>query len=130
MVAALDQWDLRPGDRVAILATNRPDWHIADMAILSAGLVSVPVYPTSAASQVGHILGHSGCRVCFVEDVDQLSKMLLRRGRPPRPRSGDRYGRLAGADDGFVRGLRGRAQGAPRHGDWRVIRSSTPGASA
>src|SRR5262249_29176505 len=62
-------WDVRPGDRVAVLATNRPEWHIVDIAVLCAGLVSVPIYPTNAASQVAYVLKHSGARVCFVEDV-------------------------------------------------------------
>ena len=64
---------------VGILATNRPEWHIADIAAFAAGLVTVPVYPTNAASQVGYVLGHSGARVCFVENVDQPAKVLLRR---------------------------------------------------
>ena len=76
-------WGLTHGDRVGILAANRPEWHIADIASLAAGLVTVPVYPTNAASQVAYVLGHSGARVCFVENVDQLAKVLLRRADLP-----------------------------------------------
>jgi long-chain acyl-CoA synthetase len=61
-----------PGDRVAILSFNRPEWHLADLAILAAGAVSVPIYPTSAGEQVAYILGHSGARICFLERSDQL----------------------------------------------------------
>lgn len=77
--AGLVDLGIQPGDRVAIMAGNQPRWHMADLAILSAGAVSVPVYPTNAASQVGYVLSHSGARLCFVGDRDQLAKVLLAR---------------------------------------------------
>jgi long-chain acyl-CoA synthetase len=57
---------LAPGDRVAIFAENRPEWHIADFAILLARLVVVPVYNTLAPSQIAYLLRHSGCRVALI----------------------------------------------------------------
>jgi long-chain acyl-CoA synthetase len=48
------------GDRVAILAGNRVEWHVADLAVLSIGAITVPVYATSSPNQVAHLLGHSG----------------------------------------------------------------------
>jgi long-chain acyl-CoA synthetase len=75
--AGLVALGLEPGDRVGLLAGNQPRWHMADLGTLSAGGVSVPAYPSSAASQVAHILGHSEARVCFVGDRDQLAKVLL-----------------------------------------------------
>ena len=68
---------VRPGDRVGLLASNRPEWHIADLAIMSAGAVTVPVYPTSSSSQVEYVLANSDARVCFVDDTEQLAKVLL-----------------------------------------------------
>lgn len=53
---------LEPGDRVAILAENRPEWHIADFGILLAGMVVVPIYVGLGAAQVRYLLEHSGCR--------------------------------------------------------------------
>jgi len=115
LVAGLQQWGLQPGDRVAILATNRPEWHVADMAILSAGLVSVPIYPTNAASQVAYILRHSGSRLCFVDDVDQLSKVLLRRADLPELDGVVVMADVSGLDDGYVRVLgEVRKEGAAR----------------
>ncbi len=73
----------RPGDRIGILSTNRFEWHVADLGILAAGAATVPVYPTNSSSQVAYVLGHSGCRFLFVEDFDQLSKVLLRREELP-----------------------------------------------
>jgi long-chain acyl-CoA synthetase len=54
---------------------------MADVGIVAAGAMSVPAYPTGVASQVAHVLGHSGSRACFVGDSDQLAKLLLARPR-------------------------------------------------
>jgi long-chain acyl-CoA synthetase len=123
VAAGLCIWDLQPGDRVAILSTNRPEWHIVDMAVLCSGLVSVPIYPTNAASQVAYILNHSGARVCFVEDVDQLSKVLLKRPELPELEAVVVMAGVEGLDDGFVRLLEDvRAEGATRLvGDPRLV---------
>lgn len=76
LTAALVAAGIRSGERVAILATNRPEWHMADTAIMSAGAVSVPIYPTSAATQVQYVLEHSGSRICFADTAEQLGKIL------------------------------------------------------
>ena len=93
---------LVPGDRVGILSSNRPEWHVADLATLAAGLVTVPVYPTSSASQVGYVLAHSGCRVCFVEGAEQAAKVLLRRRDLPDLERLIVIGDATGLDDSFV----------------------------
>jgi long-chain acyl-CoA synthetase len=104
---------LSPGDRVGILSGNRPEWHIVDLGILAAGLVSTPVYATAASSQVAHVLGDAGCRVCFVEDGQQLSKVLLRRGELPALERVVLLRAVDGVDDGFVQPLGDlRAEGA------------------
>lgn len=66
---------VKPGDRVGILAWNRPEWHEADLGILRASAISVPVYPTSAGQQVAYVLRHSDSRVCFVGDREQLDRV-------------------------------------------------------
>ena len=71
------------GDRVGVLSGNRPEWHVADLAILSVGAVTVPVYPTSSSPQVAYVLADSGARVCFVEGTEQLAKVLLHLGELP-----------------------------------------------
>ena len=58
---------LQPGDRVAIIAENSIDWLIADFAILSAGLVVVPIFATQALDQVAFILNHSETKLVFVD---------------------------------------------------------------
>src|SRR5262245_19021911 len=79
LAAALVELGIAPGDRVGILAGNQPRWHMADVAILAAGAVSVPAYPTGAASQVSYVFGHSGTRLTFVGDGDPLAKVLSHR---------------------------------------------------
>lgn len=63
------------GDAVALLSTNRPEWHLADLGILLSGGITVPVYVTNSASQVAHVIGHSGAGVIFVENQLQLDKV-------------------------------------------------------
>lgn len=83
VAAGLAALGLEHGDRAGILAGNQPRWHMADVGIMAAGAVTVPAYPTGAASQVAHVMGHSASRVCFVGDRDQLAKLLLARPHLP-----------------------------------------------
>jgi len=63
------------GDRVGIVCESRPEWHLADLAILSGGAVTVPVYPTLSAEQTAFILEDAGASIVFVSDAAQLEKM-------------------------------------------------------
>lgn len=67
---------LKPGDRVGILSTTRVEWTLVDYGVLSLGAVTVPIYHSSTAGQVGHVLLDSGARVIVVEDSAQLEKVL------------------------------------------------------
>ncbi len=64
------------GDRVAIMAYNRPEWLVADLAIMAAGAVTVPIYHTSGATTTSRILEKSGARVAFVARSDQAGMLL------------------------------------------------------
>src|ERR687891_164257 len=59
---------IRPGDRIALLSENRPEWSIVDLAILSLGAINVPIYTTQAVDQVRYILTDSGARVLFISN--------------------------------------------------------------
>ncbi|HEV2467848.1 MAG TPA: long-chain fatty acid--CoA ligase [Candidatus Sulfotelmatobacter sp.] len=69
-------WGIRPGDRVAILSENRPEWSTADFASLLLGAVSVPLYTTLTPEQTAFSLNDSGCRLIFVSTDQQLHKIL------------------------------------------------------
>lgn len=62
---------LTPGDRVAVFSENRPEWHIADFALLLSRLVVVPVYNTLSPSQIAYLLRHSGCRAAIIAGATQ-----------------------------------------------------------
>ncbi len=66
LAARLIDRGLAAGDRVAIFSPNRPEWSLIDFACAEAGLVSVPLYATSTAPQVRHIVADSGARLIFV----------------------------------------------------------------
>ena len=68
---------VKPGDRVAILSENRAGWVIADMGILCAGGVTVPIYPTNTPEQIAYALQHSGAKIVFVSTRSQYAKLLL-----------------------------------------------------
>ena len=59
---------IRPGDRIALLSENRPEWSIVDLAILSLGAINVPIYTTQAIDQIGYILKDSGARAIFISN--------------------------------------------------------------
>ena len=63
---ALVELGVKPGDRVGLFATNRPEWHTADFAITGAGGITVPVYFNESPDRMTYILNHSGAKVIFV----------------------------------------------------------------
>lgn len=77
MVArGLGKIGVKPGDRIAILSENRVGWVIADMGILCAGGVTVPIYPTNTPDQIEHMVNHSGAGIVFVSGKFQYTKLL------------------------------------------------------
>ena len=60
---------IQPGDRVAIMARNSPEWVYADLAILGIGAISVPVYHTEGVVALEHIIGDSGSRLLFLQSL-------------------------------------------------------------
>jgi long-chain acyl-CoA synthetase len=78
---ALHAAGFRPGDVASILSNTKPEWIYADMGVLCAGGVSSGIYPTDAAKQVEYLLVDSGSKIVFVEDDEQLDKVLEVRAR-------------------------------------------------
>ena len=78
----------RAGDRVAIISESRPEWILTDLAVISAGGVTVPIYPTLSAAQARYILQDCGARIAVVSTRAQLREDP---GSPP-PAAGDRSG--------------------------------------
>ncbi|HZI66213.1 MAG TPA: long-chain fatty acid--CoA ligase [Thermoanaerobaculia bacterium] len=74
---------VQPGDRVAILSENRPEWAMADYAILCAGAWSVPIYPTLPAHQIAPLVNDCGAKAIFVSTLEQLGKVLQIKAQCP-----------------------------------------------
>lgn len=74
LARALHELGVRKGDRVSILAENCPEWAITDWATLCLGAITVPIYPTLTAPQVGEILRDSEPKVLVVSDKKQRRK--------------------------------------------------------
>ena len=81
--SALRQIGANPGDRVAIISENRPEWAVADFACLTSVLTDVSVYPTLPESQIAYILDDSGAVAVFVSTADQARKVASIRGKLP-----------------------------------------------
>ncbi len=75
VATALCSWGISKGDRVAILAENRHEWVVVDMACLLLGAVVVPIYTTLTADQTAYMLRDSGARALFVSAEKHLEKV-------------------------------------------------------
>jgi long-chain acyl-CoA synthetase len=71
------------GDRLALISESRPEWGFADLATLTAGGVTVPIYPTQSATQVGYILRDCGATVAVVSNAHQVDKVQQVRAEAP-----------------------------------------------
>ncbi len=76
LAQALRTLGLEPGDRVMLVSENRPEWCIADLAIMAAGCVTVPTYITNTERDHSHIIGNSGARAVIVSTA-KLARTLL-----------------------------------------------------
>jgi long-chain acyl-CoA synthetase len=76
LAAALKALGLAHGDRVMLVSENRPEWCIADLAIMAAGCVTVPTYTTNTERDHAHILENSGARAVIVSTA-KLARALI-----------------------------------------------------
>jgi len=67
---------IEPGQRVAILSENRPEWAFTDLGCLSIGAIDVPIYATNTPDQCAYILKDSGARLLFLSNGNQLGKIM------------------------------------------------------
>lgn len=74
---------LAPGQRVAIVSENRPEWALADLASLAAGVQVVSVFATLPDGEMAFILRHAACRLAFVESPPLAARVLALKARLP-----------------------------------------------
>lgn len=65
-----------PGDKVAIIGNNRPEWVIADLAILQIGAINVPIYPTISEHDYAFIFNDAGVKLAFVSEKELWEKAI------------------------------------------------------
>lgn len=81
--AALSKLGFRKGETGGVLGSTRPEWGVADLAVLHAGGASVGIYPTSTPKQIAYILNDARVGVLFVEKAEDLDR--IRKIRPEAP---------------------------------------------
>ncbi|MEX1095672.1 MAG: AMP-dependent synthetase/ligase [Planctomycetales bacterium] len=112
--AGLIELGIAPGDRVALFSPNRPEWLLADLAVLSAAAVDVPLHAPLTAEQAEYQLAHSAARGVIVGGAEQMQKLAAA------------LPRLPGVEFVVCFDIRSR----PPDGTWRApARSPVPGAS-
>ena len=72
IATGLQAQGLNPGDRVGILSKNCAEWFIVDLAIMMAGMISVPIYSTAGEDTIRYVLEHSETKLLFVGKLDSL----------------------------------------------------------
>lgn len=75
LASGLIDMGVAPGDRVALLSSTRAEWMEADLAILAAGALTIPIYPSVLTEECGYILANAGATVAFVENAAQRAKV-------------------------------------------------------
>lgn len=79
----LQKLGLAKGDRCGLLSENRWEWAVADFGMMTAAIVSVPLYPSLTAEQAHYMLENSDARAVFVSTAAQKEKILAVRDRLP-----------------------------------------------
>ena len=110
LAESLRAMGLNDGDRVALVSENRPEWCIADLAIMAAGCITVPTYTTNTRRDHAHILDNSGARAVFVSTEKLLAPLVGAIGQ-----SGV-VEHVIGIDD-----LKRRQSGSFEYHDWAAL---------
>jgi long-chain acyl-CoA synthetase len=68
---------LKPGDRIATVSNNRPEWNFMDMGMCQAGMIHVPIYPTISEADFEYILNHAQPKLLVVSDKHLYAKLKV-----------------------------------------------------
>ncbi|MBD99255.1 MAG: long-chain fatty acid--CoA ligase, partial [Verrucomicrobia bacterium] len=81
--SGLIEMGLEVGDKVALISNNRPEWHIADLGIMSAGMINVPIYPTITEEDYQYIMNDAAVKLCLVSDQELYEKVFAIKTKIP-----------------------------------------------
>lgn len=85
--AGLRELGVGPGDRVVMLIGNRPEFHVADVAVLLLGATPISIYNSSSPDQIAYLAGHAEASLAIVEDHQYLDRILQVRADLPALRT-------------------------------------------
>ncbi len=72
---ALIELGIEPGDKVAFIVSNRPEWNIIDMAVMQIGAINVPIYPTISQEEYHFILNDCEAKLVFLDGLSVMNKV-------------------------------------------------------
>ena len=72
---AMIELGIQPGDKVAFIVSNRPEWNIIDMACMQIGAINVPIYPTISQEDYHYILNDCEAKLVFLDGVAVMNKV-------------------------------------------------------
>ncbi|MCL5964317.1 MAG: AMP-binding protein, partial [Deinococcus sp.] len=99
----------KPGERLAIVADNIPEWLYAELATQALGGISVGVYPSSLPHEIAYVVSYTGASFVLAEDQEQVDKLIEIRGEIPSVRKviyEDPRGMRAYADEPWITGFK------------------------
>ncbi len=83
MSNALIELGIQPGDKIASINNNRPEWNVLNYAVAQVGAILCPMYPTISAEDYVYIFNHSEVKYVFVSDKEILNKVLKAKENSP-----------------------------------------------
>lgn len=75
MSRGLLKFGIKPGDKIAMISNNRPEWNMTDIGILQIGAINVPIYPTISEEDYKYIFNDATVKICLVSDAELLAKV-------------------------------------------------------
>src|SRR5699024_4019599 len=72
---ALLKRDIKKGDKVALMSSNRPEWNFCDFGAMQLGVAIVPLYPTLSEQDLNHILTDADVKLIFVSNKELYGKL-------------------------------------------------------
>ncbi len=94
---ALMASNILPGDKISIIANNRPEWNFIDYGAMQAGVVNVPVYPTISEDDYVYIFNDAETKIVFVSSEELYNKVQNIRNRVPSIKEVFTFNEVAGA---------------------------------
>jgi len=90
-------YGIRPGDKIALIATNRPAWNMVDVGMMAIGAINVPIYPNISIDDYRYIFNDAGVKLAFVGDKSLYEKILAIKDEIPSLERIFTFNEVAGA---------------------------------